>query len=149
MSTFAFVGYSGDGNVSTFPSRLGGNEATQTVRAKSSASWVLDIGLVDQSDRHFIEEFSEVLFGLFRQRSRGKRIIHQLHPTVSGKLIDSEWGMSRTQAGKSTLLDVSRRTSKPEDQEVAKTLLGPFTIILRVHGTKNIVVIDLAIESSG
>jgi hypothetical protein len=95
-----------------------------------------------------LEERPKELFDLDWQSGLSKRFVHQLHPAVAGSLIDTEWKMSRPQAGMSSLRNVSLRASEPIDQEVAKTLFGALTIFLRVQESQNVVLRDLAIKGS-
>ena len=48
----------------------------------------------------------------------------------------------------SAILDVASGAAEAEDQEVAKAFFGAFEIVLRIHGSEDVVAGNLPIESS-
>lgn len=84
-------------------------------------------------------------FGWESRFSEG--IVHKTHPAIASGLIDMEGKVASAKTGMPALGDVILRAAETIDQEIAKTLFGSGTFMGGIHGTKNVVIADLAIES--
>jgi hypothetical protein len=104
--------------------------------------------LIDHEGGHLLHECSQVLVSFGRQSGIGEGLTHELHPAVAGGLIDAKGNVPGPQARMPTLFNVSLPASKAINQEITKPLLGAIAIVLRIHRSKNVVVINLTIESS-
>ena len=103
--------------------------------------------LIDHKCGHLFQECLQCLFRFCRKGRISKSLMHELHPTVAGGLVDLKRKMPCSQARMPTLFYVARRASKAINQEVAQPLLGAFAVFFWVHGAKNLVPINLAIKS--
>jgi hypothetical protein len=103
--------------------------------------------LIDHEGGHLIEKGAEKLMGFGREGGLSEGVVHELHPAIASGLIDMEGKMAGAKAGMAAFGDVSLRAAKAVDQEIAKALFGSFAFVRGIHGTKDVVVADLAIES--
>jgi hypothetical protein len=106
------------------------------------------VSLINHEGGHLIEEGAEKLMGFGRESGFGEGVVHKMHPTIAGSLIDAEGEMARAKARMTPFRDVVLWTAKTIDQEIAQTLFRSGAFVRGIHGTQNVVISNLAIEGS-
>jgi len=94
-----------------------------------------------------IEEGTEEFMGFGWKSRLGEGIVHELHPAIASGLIDTEGKVASAETGMATLGNVILGTTKAIDQEIAKALFSSGAFVCGIHGTENVVIADLSIES--
>jgi hypothetical protein len=104
------------------------------------------LGLIDQKRRDVFKKRAQDLFGLYGQCRFRESVRHQQHPSIARTWIDSERHVPRAQPRVTPLLNVARRSAKPEDQELAKALLGAGHVRPRIHWPEHVIPGHLPVE---
>jgi len=94
-----------------------------------------------------IEKGSQNLLGFRRQSGFAQGVVHQLHPTVAGSLMDRERKMPRPQAGMASLFEIGFRAAKPVNQKIAQPLLSTGQILGWIHRAQHIIAGHLPVKS--
>jgi hypothetical protein len=103
--------------------------------------------MVNHECGHLLEELAEQLFGLGGEGGFGECIVHKLHPPVTSGPVNPEGKMAGTQTRVSALENIFLRAAKAVNQEIAKAMFGGFSLMLGIHGSKDVVVRNLTIKN--
>lgn len=126
-----------------------GNNRTERLPPEGkSGCWRGGGLLVNHECGHLLEELAEQLFGLGGEGGFEECIVHKLHPTVTSGPVNPERKMAGTQTRVSALENIFLRAAKAVNQEISKAMFGGFSLVLGIHGPQDVIVRDLAIETS-
>jgi hypothetical protein len=81
-----------------------------------------------------------------RERCFVEGSLHQLKPSIAGRLSNCKRGMADTQAGMAALFDISLRPAKTSDQEIPQPLFRAVQIVRRIHRSQDFIAWNLAVE---
>ena len=83
---------------------------------------------------------------LRHQRDLIQRPLHQRDPAFARALIDVEGGMARSETRMAAALGIAAWTAEPSHEKIAQPLFAPREVVVRIHGTEDVVDRHLRVE---
>ena len=93
-----------------------------------------------------VEEVAEDGGRFRREGGFGEGVVHHGDPAIAGVFVDFVGIVAHAEAGVAAFFDVSGRAAEAEDEEAAEAVFGAGEVIGGVHGAKDGVLGDLAVE---